>query len=390
MSPVEPLPAGSRLLHVGPHKTGSTALQSAFHQARAELVPQGTRYIGRARHEAAAIRWVTGLHRPGDDLEHGRRRWRAVRRQLRADESHRRFLSSEFLCEVDSERAGRIVEQIGRDQLWIAITLRPLARILASQYQQSLQFGTRVGDYGDWLDRTLRSGSTEPGSSTVWRRHRHDDVVRRWAEHVGPERVVVVVADPRDHAHLPRTFEELFDLVPGTLVDKPPLVNRSMTASELAVLRRFLDGMDTAGLDPATYRRVKKVLGRHLKDRVPGTDEPRLRTPDWAVTRANELAAEMVAAIEASGARIIGETAILSQSPTSGLAEVPATPDLVATDLAAEFAVGLARAAEADASKQQARIEALTSEVAELRATADSGPTRWGRVALALSPRRRD
>ena len=40
------LPEGSRLLHIGPHKTGTTTVQAAFHQNREELRQQGIHYAG--------------------------------------------------------------------------------------------------------------------------------------------------------------------------------------------------------------------------------------------------------------------------------------------------------------------------------------------------------
>ena len=58
MSPDLLLPKGAGLLHIGPHKTGSTALQDGFDQARAELDAQGVAYLSRARHDANAARYV--------------------------------------------------------------------------------------------------------------------------------------------------------------------------------------------------------------------------------------------------------------------------------------------------------------------------------------------
>ena len=40
------LPEGCRLIHIGPHKTGTTALQWAMHVARDSLHEQGVHYAG--------------------------------------------------------------------------------------------------------------------------------------------------------------------------------------------------------------------------------------------------------------------------------------------------------------------------------------------------------
>ena len=42
------LELGTRLLHIGPHKTGTTAIQGALHLARERLTAEGVVYPGRA------------------------------------------------------------------------------------------------------------------------------------------------------------------------------------------------------------------------------------------------------------------------------------------------------------------------------------------------------
>src|SRR5262245_50160829 len=57
---VAPFPAGSRILHIGPPKTGTTALQASCWAARASLLAQGVRYAGGRQHAALPARAVTG------------------------------------------------------------------------------------------------------------------------------------------------------------------------------------------------------------------------------------------------------------------------------------------------------------------------------------------
>ena len=57
--PPTALPEGSVLLHIGPHKTGTTAIQGALAAARAELAEHGVTYPGHAgahHAEARALR----------------------------------------------------------------------------------------------------------------------------------------------------------------------------------------------------------------------------------------------------------------------------------------------------------------------------------------------
>ena len=49
MTPVETLPEGAVLLHIGPYKTGSTAIQQALFDQRDVLAEHGVLYPGRWR-----------------------------------------------------------------------------------------------------------------------------------------------------------------------------------------------------------------------------------------------------------------------------------------------------------------------------------------------------
>src|SRR5699024_9517272 len=58
------LPEGARLLHIGPHKTGTSALQGAMHQAHAALGQHGVRIAGAAPRPSRAVWAVTGSSGP--------------------------------------------------------------------------------------------------------------------------------------------------------------------------------------------------------------------------------------------------------------------------------------------------------------------------------------
>ena len=69
------LPEGTRLLHIGPPKTGTTTVQAAFHAAAPRLTSQGVHYAGRTRHPRRAAFAVTGRRwlwgGPAADLRNG-------------------------------------------------------------------------------------------------------------------------------------------------------------------------------------------------------------------------------------------------------------------------------------------------------------------------------
>ena len=52
---IAPLPAGTRLLHIGPHKTGTTSIQGALFGAREKLPAYGVEFPATSRHPMQAV-----------------------------------------------------------------------------------------------------------------------------------------------------------------------------------------------------------------------------------------------------------------------------------------------------------------------------------------------
>lgn len=54
IGPLAALPAGTRLLHIGPHKTGTTAIQGALFAAKDMLPEHGVEFPATSRHPMEA------------------------------------------------------------------------------------------------------------------------------------------------------------------------------------------------------------------------------------------------------------------------------------------------------------------------------------------------
>src|SRR5699024_10347180 len=168
----------------------------------------------------------------------GQRAWDRLTSEIRAAGAQRVVVSSEFFANADDATIGRIVADIHHPQTHILVTLRPLWKITGSQWQQYVQNGLRV-DLGNWLDRLLNRPPYDRPSPTFWRRHRHGELVRRWADVVGPDRVTVVAVDDADQAALLRVVERMLGLTTGTLQPQPDRSNRSLTWSEAELVRHL-------------------------------------------------------------------------------------------------------------------------------------------------------
>jgi hypothetical protein len=334
-----PLPVGTRLLHIGPHKTGTTAIQGALFAAKDRLPEHGVVFPAHSRHPMEAA--LAACARPAmiGDTAPTEKHWTRLLEQVGATGSKTSVVSSEFFADAEDDATiARIVEQLGGEPVHVLVTLRPLAKILPSQWQQYVQNGLRMG-YEDWLTHMLRKAPYEQPNPSFWRRHRHDRLVARWARTVGPERITVVVVDDRDREGLLRTFEQLLGLPENLLQPVPDAANRSLTLAETEMLRNLNKEFRGNGLPDELYSKlVRNGAVMHMKNACsPAPDDVKILTPDWALEAAAGIGAEMARSIGDMGVRIIGDPGLLSAVPkTPALDGIPApriSPEVAARAL---------------------------------------------------------
>lgn len=248
----------------------------------------------------------------------GMRHWTALVDEVDAAADRRVVVSSEFFADGDDEAAHRVVDDMGGSRTHVVVTLRPLTRILSSQWQQYIQNGLRT-PYDKWLKDMFDRPPYSHPTPTFWGRHRHDRLVERWAAAAGPERVTVVVADESDPLMLLRTFESLVGLPSGFLMPEQEVTNRSLTLGEVELVRLLNEEFTRGDWPMADYARfIRYGAVMQMKTaHVPATGEPRISTPQWALDRAAALGAEMATKIATLGVRIVGDISTLSQVPAS-------------------------------------------------------------------------
>ncbi|HTK45301.1 MAG TPA: hypothetical protein VL749_08105 [Patescibacteria group bacterium] len=364
-----PLTPGSVLLHIGPHKTGTTSVQSALHLARAALRRRGIHYAGPDRHPVIAAQAAIEEPAPGARRRHPIARWNGLLGEIARHRSELVVLSSEWFADAEPSAIRRIVGQLGAERVHVVVTLRPLVRLLPSQWQQYVAAGSTIG-YEAWLESVFGppEGVVTP---SFWQRHRHDQLVERWSAVVGVHRVTVVILDEVDRRGVLHAFESLTGLDRGSLVAEADRVNRSFTAPEAELLREMNVRL-AAEVQDANLRLNLGLYGAAagLRLREPAMDEPRIETPAWAVDRAIHVGGEIAAGIERSGVRVMGDLDRLAVAPATGTGPsgagagtVTATavdwPGIVAAAASGALtASGLARTGGA----ARARLEPLSNE----------------------------
>ena len=347
---VAALPPRARLLHIGLPKTGTTALQSTAQAKRDQLRELGVRYPGGGMNHREAVsslmgrRW--GWIGPGAKVP-PMRHWDRLMREVEADEESRIWISHEFASESDDATAQKFADALG-PQLHVAITLRPFSAILASSWQQYLKGGT-VHTFEHWLSRVL---DEEPDLEVTPSFHLRNDqagVVQRWASVVGPANVTAVVVDKAQPTLLTDSFERLFALPHGFLVDSSLgglQRNRSMSWPESELLRGLNLALRDRDVDWSHYEKLLRngAIARLLESRTPTTTEERVLLPGWAAERATARGRHFADTIAASGVNVVGDPEVLG-GPVPATADIPPAPAEVPLDAAIEALAGLLSAA---------------------------------------------
>jgi hypothetical protein len=358
---VTPIAPGEVLLHVGVHKTGTTALQAALADARPVLAEHGVRYPGDARDQHAAVLAGAGKAYGWRDDSAGappRRWWKQLVSEARFD--GRSIISSEFLDDIAVDVARRIVDDLGGPKrVHVAVTLRAVGHILPSAWQQQVKKGTSLS-YRRWLRMIL---ADEPGKRAQKFWYRHDQVaqVARWADIVGPDRTHVVIIAAGDHGAIFRGFEALLALPNGVLSERGGLLNnRSMTRAEAEFVRR----LNKEVTDELKWDQFNSLIRRGLvlsmvEQRDPDPGEPKLETPGWAARRAAELGRDFATGIAGLGVDVIGDPEALAVAPRAGHADRPQELEVAAAVAAVE---GLVNAALAQRRELTDQIETVRAE----------------------------
>ncbi len=252
--------------------------------------------------------------------------------------SQRVVVSSEFFAGADDATARRVIEDLGGPRVHVVVTLRSLARIMPSQWQQYLQNGYCF-PYLEWLEGILSEPPRTP-TPGFWRRHRHDRLIARWAAAAGAQNLTVIVVDESDRLILLRTFESLLGLPGGFLTPDRTAANRSLTLAEAEVVRLLNEEFKRQQWPNRNYARFMRygAVERMKTAHQPSPDEPRIVTPAWALKRAAEIGAEMDQNISALGVRVVGDISALGRVPV-GLPEAGADAGSAAPLIPAEAAV---------------------------------------------------
>jgi hypothetical protein len=321
-------------LHIGPPKTGTTYLQSILWSNQKALRQHGVLLPGKVKGEHFRAAKDIRLNdrdpeKRGDDAG----MWRRLSADVRAWKG-RSVLSSEWMAGIGPAGVRAVVETLGDLPVHVVITVRDLGRLVPAVWQERIKNGgTRT------LPEFLAELSRRPKEQskfgrTFWQVHDTRLLVRRWLEHVPPERVHLVVVPPPGMPH-----DELWTRFAGLFVDDPAAfdtsavtANPSLGAADAEFLRQVnveLDGRIPKLLHSAL---VKKLLANSTlagRTEAGGRITLDADTRAWLAKRADKVIDELVSL----GCDVVGDLDELRVA-AGGPPAVPAPEDADASALA--------------------------------------------------------
>jgi hypothetical protein len=362
----ELLPEGAVLLHVGPFKTGTTAIQGALELARHELPEHGVVYPGKGR-RAMRPGWAALGRKPRGRPPVRPEEWQEFCGEVHAAAGKRVCVSTEDFGSANPAQARRIVDDLGGDNVYVVAVSRRLDRLLPSQWQERIK-SHDTHTYDQWLRAVLTEDPSDRNAKRFWASHDMVDLYQRWSSAVGRDRFRLVVSDDSDPELLPRLFERMLGL-PDGLLRLAPYVNASMTWNGAELVRRLNEVFVERGWPDDVYF---PVMQRGLMQAVmasPRTPvEERIPPlPAWAARRVEEIVDEKIERLRQLEVPVIGDVERLRP---------PASPDAVQT-LEQASMVSMATAAAAAIGAIEGAVDLRTRtrrrarrELAQLRGAA--------------------
>jgi hypothetical protein len=197
----------------------------------------------------------------------------------------------------------------------VIFTVRPIAKILPSAYQQEVKNGSKL-TYDKWLKRVLETEKENRNNTRFWARHSHHIEIAKWLEIVGKERISVIISDESKPSFLTDSF---FGLV-GVKTDnfresKKDVVNRSMDLAEIELLRQINQKFDrNLGWDEYVAD-IRSTLVKTWTQSVPSEASPgRLANPEAFKDRIDQKVKEVTEGIKALGVEVIGDVDSLAKA----------------------------------------------------------------------------
>jgi hypothetical protein len=305
------LPAGCVLVHIGPYKTGSTALQHSLAAHRDELEQHGVWYPGPDYRQMRPSWAVTGRALRGVEPVPVSE-WEDFAGSVRTRTRDVVCVSSEDFVLATEEQAGRVVHDLGDERVHVLLVARRLDRLLPSAWQERVKSANETLSFDDFVTVALDPERSHPSSRSFWSNHELAAILGRWLPSLPAERLHVLVADESDRGRLNRQVERLLGLRQGLLAPAGS-PNTSLSFERVELVRRLNEVFDERGWsDRDRLTLIHRGLLRMVEPVPLGSGETAIpQVPSEARTRLAELDQHRIDSLRVPGLDVIGDPELL-------------------------------------------------------------------------------
>jgi hypothetical protein len=295
-------------LHVGLHKTGTTYLQNVLRANRNELRAQGVEYLAdpdsSQRSATRDLRGTAGRGFADDPRVPGA--WDRLVTGIADRDAPTALISDEGLGGARSRQIHRAVSSFGDREVHVVVTVRDIARVLVSQWQEQVK-NDHTWTWADYVAAVRDStGADAAAARAFWSRQDVCAILASWGQHVVADRIHVVTVPPSGTPpyELLRRFSTVVGFDPTLLPNVPRWTNESVGAAGTEVIRRMNLRLGGRLNEPAYSRAVKGKLARVLAAR---DDVGRLVLPDEHLDWAREHSETVIAELRGRGYPVAGD-----------------------------------------------------------------------------------
>jgi hypothetical protein len=218
-------------LHVGLPKTGTSTIQQSLWASRERLGEHGFSVPGDDKLTQRYAVWdLLGRRIQGADQRQVPGSWNRLVDRIREDPADTVLASEELLVHARPRHVRRIVRDLAPVELNVVVTLRNLAAVVGSMWQQEILGGATW----TWHDFVLAVADPEQGPPAAgvgfWLRYDLDRVLSVWGTSVPADRMHIVVVPGRDapRGRLLELYAEAIGVDRDALVVPERLVNPAM------------------------------------------------------------------------------------------------------------------------------------------------------------------
>ena len=319
-------------LHIGEPKTGTTFVQQALWDNRAQLAMQGFVLPGYSDqdHFRASRDLREAPRLASDPADPWVGEWDVlVGQALRARRAA--VISNELLVACTDRQADRAVRSLLPAEVHIILTVRDIASLLPAEWQEAIKCRGTV-PWEQWLDAVIGTAPDPDRRSRSWFWTVHDTlaILQMWSRHIPPDQVHVITV-PRQGpiGALWARFASVLGIESGSTGLPQARVNSSLGLVEAEFLRRLNEELPGELPDWFYTHNIRRILAHDvLRTRSP---QARLALPPSQQAWARQQSEVLVAGLRDSKYHVVGDLDELLPQPATGPYVPPS--DLTVDDL---------------------------------------------------------